>query len=290
MDKNKGTKIVQNLNTPWVATQHRTFTRWTNIFLQKHKTEPREIKGLVQPPDIHTGYNLILLLESLSDKPLFKSASERKAAQKASRFQYMDNTSRALNFIKEEGIPIVNIGAEDIVDSSLVLTLGLIWALILHYQIVKQSGSVIVENTTTTTENEDKSKVQAKQDLLNWVNSKVTPLGLDPVKNFGKDWNNGVALCALNEAIYPGQIDLAECKKRAKQDEGKKENGKTAVQVGTEVLKIPKLLDVEDFITAEPDELSMMTLVGVYRENEGRFRQMATDDEEEKKKESRRRS
>jgi len=258
----------QSLNTPWVATQHRTFTRWSNIFLQKHATEPTEIEGLVKPPDLKTGYKLILLLESLSKKDVLKTAADRRKAKNETRFQYMDNTSRALMFMKQERITTVNIGAEDIVDANLVLTLGLIWALILHYQIVAANEM----NTPGAAPGAaagggDKQKGAAKTDLLQWVNARITPLGAPAVKNFGKDWSDGVALCALNESIASGSMgpDGVEAfKRRGGTPQGNKENIQNAMEVG-DTLGIPRLLEIEDLLADEPDELSVMTLVGVYR-------------------------
>ena len=59
--------------------------------------------------------------------------------------------------------------------------LGLIWTLILHYQIGADSG--------------------AKNELLQWVRSKIPSYN---IQNFTKDWNDGRALCALNNALAPG--------------------------------------------------------------------------------------
>lgn len=43
--------------------------------------------------------------------------------------------SIGLKFIQSQGVKLVSIGGEDIADGSVKLTLGLLWVLILKYQI-----------------------------------------------------------------------------------------------------------------------------------------------------------
>ena len=56
------------------------------------------------------------------------------------RIQKVENNGFALTFISNEGLKLVGIGAEDIVDHKLKLILGLIWTLILRYQIQQGFG------------------------------------------------------------------------------------------------------------------------------------------------------
>ncbi|CAG8852631.1 45662_t:CDS:2, partial [Gigaspora margarita] len=51
------------------------------------------------------------------------------------RIQKVENVNKALEFIKRRGVPLTNIGAEDIVDASLKLILGMIWTIILRFTI-----------------------------------------------------------------------------------------------------------------------------------------------------------
>jgi len=64
------------------------------------------------------------------------------------------------------------IGAEDILDGNLKLILGLIWHLILRYQITR-------------------GRTPPKRLMLAWINA-VLP-GYN-VANFTSDWNDGLAL------------------------------------------------------------------------------------------------
>lgn len=51
------------------------------------------------------------------------------------RFHMLQNAQMALDFLRYKKIKLVNIRAEDIVDGNPKLTLGLIWTIILHFQV-----------------------------------------------------------------------------------------------------------------------------------------------------------
>lgn len=51
------------------------------------------------------------------------------------RFHMLQNGQMALDFLRYKKIKLVNIRAEDIVDGNPKLTLGLIWTIILHFQV-----------------------------------------------------------------------------------------------------------------------------------------------------------
>ncbi len=51
------------------------------------------------------------------------------------RYHKLENCGMAVNFIKNEGLHLVGIGPEDIVDCKTKLILGLVWTIILRYQI-----------------------------------------------------------------------------------------------------------------------------------------------------------
>jgi filamin len=87
--------------------------------------------------DLDTGILLINLLEEISGKKIPGFNKQPKM-----RIQKVENNNKAVNFIASEGLKLVGIGAEDIVDHKLKLILGLIWTLILRYQI-QQAGSFL---------------------------------------------------------------------------------------------------------------------------------------------------
>lgn len=55
------------------------------------------------------------------------------------RFHMLQNAQMALDFLRYKKIKLVNIRAEDIVDGNPKLTLGLIWTIILHFQVSRHA-------------------------------------------------------------------------------------------------------------------------------------------------------
>jgi len=179
---------------------------------------------------------LIDLLEILSAKEIGRYNKKPK-----NKPQKLENLNAALNFITHQGIKLVGIGAPDIFDSNLKLILGLIWTLILRFQIERgdSSGS-------------------AKQELLEWVRRQVAPYGLKP-KNFTTDWTDGKLLSALTDSLRPGVINMAELSKDPLLDTN------NAMDIAAKEYEIPKLIDANDMVEC-PDELSTMTYVSYFRD------------------------
>ena len=87
----------------------------------------------------------------------------------------------------------VLIDAENIAKGNLTEILGLIWTLILRYQISMAEFEDY---------NGKGSKMTPKQALLIWVKSKMPPE--IPMNNFTTDWNDGRAIACLVDAVEPG--------------------------------------------------------------------------------------
>ncbi|KPP70601.1 hypothetical protein Z043_110557 [Scleropages formosus] len=51
------------------------------------------------------------------------------------RFHRLQNVQIALDFLKQRQVKLVNIRNDDITDGNPKLTLGLIWTIILHFQV-----------------------------------------------------------------------------------------------------------------------------------------------------------
>lgn len=113
------------------AQQLKTFTRWWNSVLK-----PRGVKIEDLVVEVSPGVNPIMLYEELSGT-LVKKYSKKPP----SRFQKLENQNIFLKALKEKGIRLVNIGAEDLVDSNRTLICGLTWTLILRYEIQKYGAN-----------------------------------------------------------------------------------------------------------------------------------------------------
>jgi filamin len=115
-----------------------------------------------------------------------------------------------------------------IVDGNLKLIMGLIWTLILHYSISM--------NTTHSDHAHSHPKGQTpKQRLMQWIRSRL-PQDV-PVTNFTSDWNDGVALGALVDALVPGACENW----RLWRPDDALENTKKAMQAAEQCLGIGRV-------------------------------------------------
>jgi hypothetical protein len=109
------------------AVQGRTFTKWVNSQLSRH---PQGVKIENLYRDLYDGKNLIRLLHVLSGEHL-KIPNTRGRM----RIHAMENVQRAIDFLREKQVPMENIGNHDIVDGNHRIILGLIWTVILRFQV-----------------------------------------------------------------------------------------------------------------------------------------------------------
>lgn len=105
--------------------QKKTFTKWVNSHLIR--VGSYKVQDLYV--DLRDGRLLIRLLEVLSGERLPRPTRGKM------RIHCLENVDKALEFLKEQHVHLENIGAHDIVDGNPSLTLGLIWTIILRFQI-----------------------------------------------------------------------------------------------------------------------------------------------------------
>uniref|UniRef100_A0A3Q1AGF7 Microtubule actin crosslinking factor 1 n=1 Tax=Amphiprion ocellaris TaxID=80972 RepID=A0A3Q1AGF7_AMPOC len=190
--------------------QKKTFTKWVNkhlIKVRKHITDLYE--------DLRDGHNLISLLEVLSGQRLFPSLIERvqlvvermfcytcnhnqatnttPREKGRMRFHRLQNVQIALDFLKQRQVKLVNIRNDDITDGNPKLTLGLIWTIILHFQI----SEIYVSG--------ESGDLTAKEKLLLWSQQATEGYpGLRCV-NFTSSWSDGRMFNAL---LHRYRVDL----------------------------------------------------------------------------------
>jgi len=230
-------------DTRWIEIQRRTFTRWANNFLIERMMKIEDLTS-----DLSDGLLLINLLEVISSKSINSYNKKPKI-----RAQKLENTGAALVFLKNEGIKLVAIGPEDITDSNGKLILGLIWTIILRYQIQKMTGA----------------GGSAKNDLLEWVRKKIPECN---VNDFTSSWADGRAVCHLVEALNPGRFPAGGLEGLKGRDP--LENATKGESLAESDLGIPQIMAPEDMVAAA-DELSCMTYISYFRDydnNEGKRR------------------
>lgn len=131
-------------------------------------------------------------------------------------------------------------GITDITDHNLKMILGMVWALILHYQI--EMGN---------------RQKPTKEPLLVWIQ---TVLPDNSINNLTSDWSDGRNLSALVNHCKPGLIPnpaTLDPKKRL-------ENVRHAMSLAKQHLNIPMVMSPEDLIVERPEKKSAMTYLSQF--------------------------
>uniref|UniRef100_A0AAX7V1E5 Actinin alpha 3b n=1 Tax=Astatotilapia calliptera TaxID=8154 RepID=A0AAX7V1E5_ASTCA len=208
------------LDPAWEKQQRKTFTAWCNSHLRKAGTQIENIEE-----DFRNGLKLMLLLEVISGERLPKPDKGKM------RFHKIANVNKALDFICSKGVKLVSIGAEEIVDGNVKMTLGMIWTIILRFAI----QDISVEETS------------AKEGLLLWCQRKTAPYRNVNVQNFHIRWS----FVCDTDCVFLQDDPIG--------------NLNTAFEVAEKYLDIPKMLDAEDIVnTPKPDEKAIMTYVSCF--------------------------
>ncbi|PZC70672.1 hypothetical protein B5X24_HaOG215301, partial [Helicoverpa armigera] len=259
--------------------QKKTFTKWINSFLQKARMEVDDLFV-----DLADGRRLLKLLEIISGERLPRPNSGRMRVHK------IENVNKSLSFLHTK-VRLESIGAEDIVDGNPRLILGLVWTIILRFQIqeieidVVRLESIGAEDIVdgnprlilglvwtiilrfqiqeieidVDEENESSEKKSAKDALLLWCQRKTSGYHGVHIHNFTDSWRSGLGFNALIHAHRP---DLFRWSELPASDHVETLNH--AFDVAHKHLGIPRLLDAEDVDTSRPDEKSVMTYVASY--------------------------
>ncbi|XP_016125393.1 uncharacterized protein [Sinocyclocheilus grahami] len=236
--------------------QKRTFTRWMNLHLEK--CNPRmEVRDLFC--DIQDGKILMALLEELSGCKLlhgFKPSSHR--------IFRLNNIAKVLTFLEERNVKLVSIDAADIADGNPSIVLGLIWNIILFFQIKELTGNIKSQfpsssslSSIPTSSDSDTSHSSTPSDdrkptiaprghgrviktLLQWVQRRTRKYGV-AVQDFGKSWTSGLAFLAVIKSIDNSLVDMRRALLRTP-----RENIEEAFRTAHYSLGIPRLLEPEE--------------------------------------------
>ncbi|XP_066142731.1 microtubule-actin cross-linking factor 1 isoform X37 [Euwallacea fornicatus] len=239
LTKFKGTiwdLFIQATSDERDAVQKKTFTKWVNKHLKKAR---RNIRDLFE--DLRDGHNLISLLEVLTGEQLPREKGQM-------RFHMLHNIDTALHFLRCKNVKLVNIRSEDIVDGNPKLTLGLIWTIILHFQI----SDIVVGQ---------EPNVSAKDYLLRWAKRTTHKYPGVNVQDFTKSWRDGLAFSSIIHRNRPDLIDWGRA--RAQRP---RERLETVFFVAEKEYGVTRLLDPEDVDTHEPDEKSLITYISSLHE------------------------
>nr|XP_039257013.1 plectin-like isoform X4 [Styela clava] len=223
--------------------QKKTFTKWINKHLVKTR---RQVDNLYE--DLRDGHNLIALLEVLSGETLpregdYMNQMRLPREKGRMRFHRLQNVQIALDYLKKRKLRLVNIRNDDITDGNPKLTLGLVWTIILHFQI----EDIAVEG---------EDDLSAKQALLLWAQRNMEGYDDIRVTNFTSSWRDGKVFNAILHRNRPDLIDMDQVRKS-----DNKSNLENAFSALEKEVAVTRLLDPEDVDVDKPDERSLITYV-----------------------------
>ncbi|XP_029983249.1 calmin isoform X1 [Sphaeramia orbicularis] len=269
---------VQNLQVEREVVQKRTFTRWMNLHLEKCNP-PVEVHDLFR--DIQDGHILMALLEELSGCKLlhgFKKSSHR--------IFRLNNIAKVLSFLEERNVKLVSIDAADVADGNSSIILGLIWNIILFFQIKELTGNIRSQfpscsslssiptssdsdasfsstpsDERQSTSNPMREHSKAIKKLLQWVQRRTRKYGV-AVQDFGKSWTSGLAFLAVIKSIDSSLVDMRKALLRSP-----RENLEDAFRIAHYSLGIPRLLEPEDMAINAPDDQSIIMYVSQFLEH-----------------------
>ncbi|XP_016347861.1 calmin-like [Sinocyclocheilus anshuiensis] len=258
--------------------------------LHLEKCNPRmEVRDLFC--DIQDGKILMALLEELSGCKLlhgFKPSSHR--------IFRLNNIAKVLTFLEERNVKLVSIDAADIADGNPSIVLGLIWNIILFFQIKELTGNIKSQfpsssslSSIPTSSDSDTSHSSTPSDdrkptiaprghgrviktLLQWVQRRTRKYGV-AVQDFGKSWTSGLAFLAVIKSIDTSLVDMRRALLRTP-----RENIEEAFRTAHYSLGIPRLLEPEDVMLNPPDEQSIMTYVSQFLEHFPGIEEAVTSD------------
>eukprot|EP01088_Endostelium_zonatum_P014199 TRINITY_DN3010_c1_g1_i1.p1 TRINITY_DN3010_c1_g1~~TRINITY_DN3010_c1_g1_i1.p1 ORF type:complete len:843 (-),score=254.76 TRINITY_DN3010_c1_g1_i1:738-3266(-) len=218
----------------WQDAQIKGLSAWVNSYLNKAGIAP--LKNV--PGDFDDGVKLCQFLNLVQED----LKMEKYIQNPKQRIQKIENASKALKFIQNDlKIRLIGIGAEDIIDGDLKLTLGMLWS-----SFRKLALGTLAEGA------EGGKGSKPEDDLLEWIRSMTKDYEGVDVQNFKNSFNDGLAWAALINRFDPDFLDFDSL------DPSNPEATLNKVFDAAETkLGIPKLMDAKDLISGQTDERSV---------------------------------
>lgn len=230
--QNEFSDIIKSRSDEHNDVQKKTFTKWINARFSKSGKPP--ISDMFS--DLKDGRKLLDLLEGLTGTSLPKERG-------STRVHALNNVNRVLQVLHQNNVDLVNIGGTDIVDGNPKLTLGLLWSIILHWQVKDVMKDIM----------SDLQQTNSEKILLSWVRQTTRPYSQVNVLNFTTSWTDGLA---FNAVLHRHKPDLFSWDRVVKMSPI--ERLEHAFSKAHTYLGIEKLLDPEDVAVHLPDKKSII--------------------------------
>ncbi|XP_077408097.1 utrophin isoform X3 [Vanacampus margaritifer] len=227
--------IIKSRSDEHDLVQKKTFTKWINAqFSKEAKTAIKDMFA-----DLRDGRKLLDLLEGLTGHVLTKERG-------STRVHALNNVNKVLQVLHQNNVDLVNIGGTDIVDGNHKLTLGLIWSIILHWQVKD-----IMKDVMSSLQQTNSEKI-----LLSWVRQSTRAYPEVNVLNFTTSWADGLAFSAILHHFRPNAFswdDVVQMRPVERLEH--------AFTEAKDQLAIERLLDPEDVAVQLPDKKSILLYV-----------------------------
>ncbi|XP_048577507.1 dystrophin isoform X2 [Nematostella vectensis] len=238
-------EIIKNRIGEREKIHKKTFTKWINSKLVR--AQPAVVvRNLVE--DLRDGHVLLTLLEVLLNTKLTREKGRL-------RLHTLTNLTKAMTVLEKNGVKMVGINNTDIADGKVMTILGLVWSIILRFQVQE----VMNESEPSTPGGSQDFNVEKK--LLIWCEETLD--GYEDVvklKDFTVSWRDGLAFNAIIHAHSPDLFDFDELI-----GGDNKTNLEHAFNKAYDEFSVPHLLEPSDIDVKSPDKkLIMMYLTSLY--------------------------
>eukprot|EP01088_Endostelium_zonatum_P021298 TRINITY_DN832_c0_g1_i1.p1 TRINITY_DN832_c0_g1~~TRINITY_DN832_c0_g1_i1.p1 ORF type:complete len:2216 (-),score=718.29 TRINITY_DN832_c0_g1_i1:15-6662(-) len=158
--------------------------------------------------------------------------------------------------------------------------MGLVWTIILHYQINGRMRKQIPNDKGSEQaqkKNEPKSadfrastrgNPVGQRELLTWIDEQLAPYGIAPISgSITSSFSDGVVLTALVDSLEPGTFGFSRSQLKSSLNPNQAdENTRKAIELANSKFKIPTLVEAQDLTSGEIDEHSVLTYLSFFRD------------------------
>ncbi|KAH0571397.1 Calponin homology (CH) domain-containing protein [Spironucleus salmonicida] len=247
---------------------------WVNLQLKTKGIKISDVKA-----DFHDGFNLVYLLEVISQQKCDKQLQAPK-----NELFCLNNLQLGINMAKNM-VTNLTVDARNFYNGTEIdekLIYGFIFDLIINYSIkgiqnellqlieqqflIDSTGNLLSsQGTTDSLLTIKQNKLSDKQALLLWCNRIMKPDNIQ-VANFTTDWINGEALASILHQFNESSINLNDFRQLISCDEDiLKTNFKQLLEQMENLMQVEQIIS-ENFVTNQQEKAMITYLTVVYKQ------------------------